>query len=467
MDKKKSSTSWYITIFVLGVVIALMLFYVFRMTKQNTDITFAPDMTVTDNPLMGFAPDARYESLCEETRLVYIELTWKDWEKEEGVFDIEGLEKNFHISKWKEENKHAVIRFVCDIPGTNDHYDIPEWVYNKTGDGTHYDSEYGKGYSPNYSNEVFKEYHKRAVMELADYCNRDDFVAFVELGSIGHWGEWHALDGKGNNIMPGADVCREYVSWYTACFEKAYILTRRNYDFTIEENIGLYNDMVGDEAETKEWLEWIKKGGIQETSGETLTLKETELGKQFPVGGEFGSSRTMNEILTEDFGDTLSLITSSKMTFIGPNVPDLTSKEQAVSYNSILRRMGYRIYVSGLTTRYDFAKRKVKATLSFRNAGNAGFYFNWPVTLHVYDKNLNEVYSEKLDLDLRELNAKEEMSADAYFPLNNDLLKEYYIGVSITDTDGDDYIELAIDDDYEKVYVGNTQIIYHYTKNNK
>ena len=30
--------------------------------------------------------------------------------------------------------------------------DIPEWLYERTGDGVFYDTEYGKGYCPDYSN---------------------------------------------------------------------------------------------------------------------------------------------------------------------------------------------------------------------------------------------------------------------------------------------------------------------------
>ena len=469
MDKRKSksTTAQYIAIPVLAIIIALMLLYIFMRSKLNTDITFAPDLTVTDNPLMGFAPDATNTELCEEANLVFIEISWKDFEKEDGVFDFEGIEKKYNISKWKSENKHAVLRFVCDIPGQYDHYDIPKWLYDKTGDGTHYDSELGKGYSPNYSNEVFKKYHKRAIEALAEYCNKDHFVSFVELGSIGHWGEWHAADANGKNLMPGADVCFEYATLYSENFVNACLLTRRNYDFSVDGNIGIYNDMVGAEEDTKEWLEWIKQGDIQETGGESLVLKKTELGKKFPVGGEFTSSVPMSQIMKKDLGDNLALISSSKMTFIGPMVPDLTSEEYAMACDSVLRRMGYRIYVSGLKTQYNFSSNEIKLTLKFQNAGNAGFFFDWPVTVHVYDKDLNEVYWEGLQVDLRQLNSVEEISSESNIPVSGDLMNEYYIGVSITDYDGNDRIILAIDQDDERVFVDNTQIIYHYKKGEK
>ena len=41
-----------------------------------------------------------------------------------------------------------------DVPGEEKHMDIPEWLYDKIeGQGTWYDMEYGKGFSPNYQND--------------------------------------------------------------------------------------------------------------------------------------------------------------------------------------------------------------------------------------------------------------------------------------------------------------------------
>ena len=140
MDKrKKSYTVQYIIIAVLSVVIILMLLYIFMRSQLNSYVSFAPDLAVTDNPLMGYAPNAANKKLCANTRMVYIPITWTEWEPEEGVFDIEGLERKYNISQWKEENKHAVIRFMCDVPDDNTHYDIPKWLLDKTGDGVYYD----------------------------------------------------------------------------------------------------------------------------------------------------------------------------------------------------------------------------------------------------------------------------------------------------------------------------------------
>ncbi len=465
MDKHKSIAVQYALILVLGAAIAGLVSYILFRSRLNADVTFAPDHTVIDNPLMGFAPDAQNIAYCEKSRLVYVSLTWAEWEPREGVFAVDALERANHLARWRADGKHAVLRFICDIPRGEDHLDIPRWLYEKTGNGTHYDTALGKGYSPDYADETFRAYHEKALAALAEYCNRDDFVAFVQLGSLGHWGEWHASDAGGRSLMPDERVCADYAALYAGHFTNAKLLTRRNYDFAVDGGVGFFNDMVGDEADTEEWLGWLQNGGSQRTSGEALTLKPAgSWGRTAPVGGEFTSSTPMDVMLGSDIGQVLSSVSLSNMTFIGPMVPDPNAEEYALAAQSVLRRMGYRIYVSRLRTQYDFANQAIRLTLSFRNAGNAGFFFDWPVTLSIWDRNKKAVYTEILPLDLRSLNTGDEISAEACVPVSDAIEDAFYVGVSITSPDGTDHVRLAIDAGKKAEFAGDVQLIYHYDK---
>ncbi len=465
MDKSKSYAIQYMIIVVLIAAIACLLWVILARANSNMDVTFAPDNTVYDNPLIGFAPDGANRRLCEKTKLVYINLTWKEWEPNEGEFDIAALEEKYNIGIWKAEKKHAVIRFMCDLPGDIDHMDIPTWLYQKTRKGTYYNTSIGRGFSPDYSNEVFMSYHKKAIEALAEYCNKDYFVAFVELGSLGHWGEWHARDNQGNSIMPSAEICSDYANVYSSTFTNARLLTRRNYDFAVDNNIGVYNDMVGHTEDTLEWLNWINNGGSQKTHGNALTLKAApDIGRTCPIGGEFTSSISMNKILGEGLGDTLQNITDSRMTFLGPKVPDFTDNEYKIAADSVLRRMGYRIYPSRLKMVYDFSRNAINMDLSFRNSGSAGFYFNWPVSVAVFDSNKERVFWQGTDIDLRKLSADEDVTTTVKIPSSDKIKDEYYVGVMITDYNGDNSVKLAVDLGKDMEYIDNYQIIYHYKK---
>lgn len=466
MAKKKSDLMQYLLILVLGIAIAGILFYMIPYRyKLNTTETYACDHSMVDNPLMGFAPDAQNESQCEQARLVYINLTWAEWEPQKGKFNTKALEENYHIAQYMAENKHAVLRFVCDLPGQSQHMDIPKWLYDEIQDGTYYTNEYGQGYSPNYENPEFLEAHKAAITALGAYCNKHQFVSFVELGSLGHWGEWHAKGSQNQNLMPDSQVCFTYAEQYADSFQNVILLTRRNYDFAVENEMGFYQDMMGHEEDSKEWLGWMKDGDEQETKGTSLVLTPTDsFGKKVPVGGELTSAISMKDLMNDQFGTLLSLVSESKMTFLGPMVPDLTDEETEKARQSLLKEMGYRIYISKLETQYQFKENTLNLNLTFKNDGNAGFFFNWPVTVNVYDTDKQRIYWQTLDLDLRDLNDGLEKVVQAQIPYTDSIREEFYVGICITDFDGKDQLKLAMDMEENLGYIGNSQIIYHYTR---
>ena len=465
MVKKKSYKKEYIVIVILAIIIAGVLFYMNYRSGLNFNVSFSPDMTLADNALMGYAPDAKNQALCAESNLVFIELTWAEWEPEEGVYDIEGFEEKYNIARWKEEKKHAVLRFVCDVPGKTMHRDIPDWLYRKTSSGTAYYNSLGRGYSPDYSDAVFIKYHDKALKRLAQYCNQDYFVSFVELGSIGHNGTWTCEKNNGTSLMPDSSVCFDYATLYSDSFSNARLLCARNYDFAVDGQIGAYNDLLGNTTGTKEWLSALDKGGTQDTALTALKLKELSgYGKKTPVGGSFTADLTMDQLMGDKLGNVLSDVSASNMTYLGPDVPDYNSETYSLAADSVLKRMGYRIYVSRLKAQYEFSGNDINLEVSMRNAGSAGFFFDWPVTVYIYDGNKKLVFWEGLTLDLTKLSAGEDVTALSKIPYVSDIRDEFYIGIRISDYTGKETVELAIDTDEEKEYIDDVYLIYHYVR---
>ena len=187
-----------------------------------------------------------------------------------------------------------MIRFVCDVPSDEEHMDIPDWLYDKTGDGTFYDTAYGKGYSPDYGNEQLIAYHRKAIEALGQQYGGDHFVCFVELGSVGHWGEWHVKYDEGIQRLPFEDVLEQYVTPYVDAFPNASLLMRRPFSYVDAYGMGVYNDMTGEKEDTEEWLDWIKDGGsYREPESPMKYTPVPDIWNHAPVGGEFTSGITM------------------------------------------------------------------------------------------------------------------------------------------------------------------------------
>lgn len=342
------------------------------------------DDTALDNPYIGYAPSATNKYLCDDSRLVYLNLIWSELEPVEGEFNWSYIEDANNLGRWKRAGKNLVLRFVCDLPNDEDHMDIPQWLYDKTGDGEFYDMEYGKGYCPDYNNKVFIEEHGKVIAEIGRHFEGDGFLAYVELGSLGHWGEWHTYYPAGVPRMPGYDVRKKYVEQYEAAFPYAKLLMRRPFK-EMPDGWGVFNDMTGEEEDTTEWLEWINEGGEYNATGEVDGIKAVpEVWNTAPVGGEFTSSRPMTDLLKADFEDTMRLIEDSHMSFIGPKIPDYKREDEIEGESKeVLSRVGYRYRISSMELKTPFMSEDTSIKISICNDGVAPLYFEFTPYIYV------------------------------------------------------------------------------------
>lgn len=369
-------------------------------------MTYRADDTAFPNPLIGYAPGVR-DAHTEGTTLRYLGLSWREVEPEEGQFAWETLEQTYGLSELRQQGVHLVLRFFCDEPGREAHLDIPDWLYAKTGDGSWYENDYGSGYSPNYANAELLAAHETALRALGEFLGGDGFVSYVELGSLGHWGEWHIRAGL--VPMPEEAVRDQYAAVYQAAFPNAKLLMRRPFRFAAEHGLGLYNDMTGHPKDTEEWLGWIANGGWYGGEPDGL-LPMPEGWKTAPIGGELTSSILLDQLLTADLDQTVELIKKSHMSFLGPKIADPAFRN---GYETVQKALGYRLRVerAGLKK----TRAGVVLTLTFCNDGTAPFYWDWPVQIYLEEgeKTLETI---PLDLDLKTLLPGESRTVNAALP---------------------------------------------------
>jgi len=360
------------------------------------------------NPLMGWAPWATIEKSEQPHTLVYADLTWRDFEPQEGVFDFESFEGRNQFARWQEEGKRVVFRFVLDVPRSEDHLDIPDWLYEKiNGDGDRYDHDYGKGFSPNYANPILIAYHQKAIQALGERYGEDDFIAFIELGSLGHWGEWHIKSDAGIRSLPDEDIRNQYVQHYLEAFPNTYLLMRRPFAIAQDYPIGFYNDMTGDPESTTSWLEWIQNGGeYNQTREENALAALPDQWQIAPIGGEQTSSISAEEFYDSSLLRTIDLLRRSHTTFIGPNsayrIEQGGSLQEGV--DQVLAAVGYRFYIekARIPDRIIFGKNII-IQLTFANGGIAPIYYNWPVFGYVFNEQGQVVNIFPISIDIHSI----------------------------------------------------------------
>ena len=443
-----------------------------RIQYRSSDAFFV-------NPLIGYMQNAEESEPYTETSLVYIDLTWRELEPERGQFNWDAVAEANHLSRWRAEGKHAVLRFVCDLPGKEAHRDIPDWLYAETGDGMDYDIDYGRGYCPNYANAVFREEHHRALREIGRYFSENwgAFVAYVEFGSLGHWGEWHVKYAEGLPYLPNAAIRREYVEDYVEAFPNARLLSRRSFQ-EMPAGTGIYNDVTGNVPETERLLRELSEGADFGSAQEEDAIRPLpDIWNRAPVGGEYTSSLSMENMLNRDFRSTLKLIEASHPSFLGPKIPDMRgaaedddrklSETALWNARKIQSMLGYRYRVAEIsisdaatedgvwTTMYKLltgqmgSREEYKCVrVTLRNDGLAPMYFDWPVKLYlVKDGDRTPCSAYPLGgLQLTKIPEDSEASAEVLIPAAELEAENTQLYIGIEDPEsGKPSVQLAMD----------------------
>lgn len=405
----------------------------FWLSRRKTIKQYKESQAAFGNPLMGYVPSAWYNEVSEDISLLYMDITWAELEPEEGVYNWASIDEENQISRWRKEGKHLVFRFVCDIPSDEEHMDIPEWLYEKSGKaGKWYDGEYGKGFAPDYNNPTIISCHEQAVKALGEHFGQDGLISYVELGSLGHWGEWHVNYSEGIQRIPREAVREKYILPWTEAFPDARILMRRPFASAEKYGFGLYNDMTGQPEATQSWFDWINNGGEYDQTGEkNVIVPMKDFWKTAPSGGEFTSSLSMEEMLDTNLSGTVEMIREAHTTFLGPKIPD---ENYVDGYKEVLKNMGYRLWISMAELKNTAKGSRLK--LTWENSGVAPMYKEWPVYVYIEDESGKLVEKSRISIKISSLLPGEKattLTALETERLNSLLEKGYRISVGIED----------------------------------
>jgi len=436
-EQNKSTCFGRASMFMLTLLLIFLAIMYFAYHQKNQQIIeFHPISTPIINPLMGWAPWASIENSNQPHTLVYADLIWRDFEPQKGLYDFSAFEARNQFDRWRQEGKRVVFRFIADKPGGDAHMDIPNWLFDAIeGDGEFYDNEYGRGFSPNYSNPLFIRSHKRAIEALGSRYGQDDFLAYVELGSLGHWGEWHIHSEIGS--FPPEYIQNIYVSHYVEAFPDTHLLMRRPFAIARTLGLGLYNDMTGDLNSTTTWLEWIANGGEYEHMGDANALVAMYNGwERAPVGGEQAPSISDEEFFRDNLTQNLELLRKSHTTFIGPNGPYNIEVDGPLQdgVDQILSVLGYRIYIKQVQMpRWVTVEKNINVQIKFVNNGVAPIYYNWPVNIYLYNEDESVIDISQIDMDIREILPDENYQISIKLSVSDLNKGTYTLGIAIID----------------------------------
>lgn len=330
---------------------------------------------------------------------------------------------------------------VLDYPGKAGHKDIPEWLYDEINqEGSWYEHEWGSGFSPNYNHPKLIHYHEKLIEALAERYNNDPYISFIQLGSIGHWGEWHTLQQDGIHIpFPELQVAEIYVKHYVESFTNKVLLMRRPHQIALDNKMGLYNDMFGRVDHTvQEFHSWVTQGYKFWLTNETHPPMPYSW-KTAPVGGEFAPTQDWGDYFSPTaFDSVMEQLQLTHVSWLGPSSPGDYSPTGPYQneINHFLKKIGYHFRL--VEARYQTAAKsgsKLSLEMKWENNGVAPFYFDWPLEISISNQEGEIVHREKASADIREwVPGKHSIHERISIPRN---LKKgvYEVNVAILDPD--------------------------------
>lgn len=373
---------------------------------------------VLNNPYMGWVAWSRDvpkkpvgEPYAQPHHLVYAGITWKELEPVKGEFDWAGIESKYQFDYWAGLGKRINLRIVLDLPTTDpDHMDIPDWLYEELADaetesgaGKRYETtEVGSGFAPNYNSPVLIAEHERMIRALAERYDDDPRIAFIQIGSLGHWGEFHNYPEGPSGKFPNVRVSDQYVQHYLDHFHHKLLGMRKPFPIAADNRMGLFNDVFGDKGSTQSWLDWTLNGwsdiGLyldpdQDAARMQAASSMPDFWKTNFSGGEFTSGNPLLSLNDNTFMESLAQARASHTSWLGPSSPadyrvgvNGVTQEVQENMDTLLKTMGYRFVLESVKHRAT-ASRGTNASLSthWNNKGVAPFYMNWPVAVALAD----------------------------------------------------------------------------------
>jgi hypothetical protein len=268
---------------------------------------------------------------------------------------------------------------------------------------THYCSveDLLEGFSPDYEWDGMDaglepdllEAFEALIAEMATRYDGDPRVGFVQVGLLGHWGEWHTyFDAtQGTTLMASESTMEAVLEAFDSNFFFTWPLVSADilqYDMnTVQwgtKSIGLHDDAFADTT--------VTAGGSPPGGGsfyDRLFFWGFEDDWQFlPIAGEVAPDlqSTVHDDCSpgNDLDEAVDTVHATWLLdaylFEGDGVTPPTAPELACATASA-RRMGYQLYVlEALLGDFDRAA-PFELTVRLRNAGVAPFYYEWPVEI--------------------------------------------------------------------------------------
>jgi hypothetical protein len=167
--------------------------------------------------------------------VLYLRLAWAFLEPEEGVFDWSIFDAP--TQRWLDRGLRVAYRITTSETGVA--FATPEWVKNAGARGWYFDfgkgvADNGKCWEPDFDDPVYLRKLEQFMAVFAERYDGRPWIDFVDIGTLGVWGEGHTLGSTLINYGPETVI--RHIDLHRKYFKRT--LLAANDDFGGPEDSG-------------------------------------------------------------------------------------------------------------------------------------------------------------------------------------------------------------------------------------
>jgi hypothetical protein len=167
---------------------------------------------------------------------LYLRLAWAYLEPKEGQFDWPVIDRI--IDKWTAHGLGIAFRISCRETSTDrpeQQFATPRWVMEAGAQGGHYLMGKATGpegpWEPVYDDPIFLAKLDRFLAAFATRYDSKPWLRYVDVGSIGDWGEGHAWGGSRKEC--GFKTRKAHVDLYLKHFKRAPLVLSDDFVYAL------------------------------------------------------------------------------------------------------------------------------------------------------------------------------------------------------------------------------------------
>ena len=362
------------------------------------------------NPGKGFVPYPGSYTFPHSMEYRYF--GFADLMPEEDTFDFQEVEG--YLEACASRGNQGVFRVYFDYP--DNETSVPQFLIDAGVSLTVY-TDHGGGESPDYDHPALVAAAQDLITALGSTYDGDPRIATIQVGLLGHWGEWHTWPR--DDLFPSHKTQMAVLQQFGSAFSQTPILVSQDslaYEPT--HSYGTYELGFHDDAFAEGTLgpdEWMFVPRLQR-------LNLTQHWKTLPIGGEILPS--LQSIIwdvpsgaTQDYGECVTATHASWLLNHGAFNNNWSSAKRARAVEGS-KQLGYDLFVENVNLTKEGEELAISLTIS--NRGVAPFYRAWPLIL---DLDGASPISHQLTVDLSQVLPGEPITYVETLPIPMDLAK--------------------------------------------